>query len=211
MNPMLTRRTALFAFATLTTALAGRAALAQEAAGQSIDAASARAFVKSTGDKLVAVVNGNEATAGKRAALTRIIDQAVDVNGVAKFCLGRFWRQATPAQQSQYITLFHQVLVTSISAKLGEYKGVTFKVTRTVPRDGAAVVETELDRPQNPPATVQWVIGDVDGSPRIVDVIAEGTSLRLTQRSDYASYLTRNNNSIAALIAAMKKQVEQNG
>ncbi len=29
----------------------------------------------------------------------------------------------------------------------------------------------------------------ISGSPKIVDVIAEGTSLRLTQRSDYASYL----------------------
>jgi phospholipid transport system substrate-binding protein len=42
-------------------------------------------------------------------------------------------------------------------------------------------------------------------------VVAEGTSLRLTQRQDYASYLTHNNNNIDALIAAMKNQISQNG
>jgi hypothetical protein len=30
-------------------------------------------------------------------------------------------------------------------------------------------------------------------------------------RSDYASYLTRNNNSIKALIDAMRQQIAQNG
>ena len=54
---------------------------------------------------------------------------------------------------------------------------------------------------------MQWVIGNPSGNPKIVDVIAEGTSLRLTQRSDYASYLTHNNDNIDALISAMQHQV----
>jgi phospholipid transport system substrate-binding protein len=45
------------------------------------------------------------------------------------------------------------------------------------------------------------------GSPKIVDVVAEGTSLRLTQRSDYASYLSQHGNNVDALIAAMKAQL----
>jgi phospholipid transport system substrate-binding protein len=40
-------------------------------------------------------------------------------------------------------------------------------------------------------------------------VVAEGTSLRLTQRSDYASYLSRNNNNVQALIDAMRQQAKQ--
>jgi phospholipid transport system substrate-binding protein len=42
-------------------------------------------------------------------------------------------------------------------------------------------------------------------------VIAEGTSLRLTQRQDYASYLTRNNNNVDALINAMQQQTARSG
>ena len=53
--------------------------------------------------------------------LAGIIDADVDVDGVARFCLGRFWRTATPAQQQQYLKLFRDMLVANISAKLGEY------------------------------------------------------------------------------------------
>ena len=69
----------------------------------------ATAFVKSTGDRLVAIVNGPGAAATKRAAMTKILDSDVDVDGIGRFCLGRFWRQATPEQQKQYLTVFHEV------------------------------------------------------------------------------------------------------
>ena len=44
------------------------------------------------------------------------------------------------------------------------------------------------------------------GGPKIIDVIAEGMSMRLTQRSDYASFLTRNNGNVGALILALQRQ-----
>jgi phospholipid transport system substrate-binding protein len=43
----------------------------------------------------------------------------------------------------------------------------------------------------------------------VVDVIAEGTSLRLTQRSEYSSVIQQNNGSVAALLAAMRRQIQQ--
>jgi phospholipid transport system substrate-binding protein len=171
----------------------------------------ATAFVKATGDSLVSVINGNMSPADKRKTLARIIDNAVDVNGVAQFCLGRFWRQASTKEQQEYTQLFHAVLVNNISAKLGEYQGVTFTMGRAEQRDDNQVVSTTVDRPNSPPAQVDWVISEASGGPKIVDVIAEGTSLRLTQRSDYASYLVRNNNSVQALIEAMRQQIAQNG
>lgn len=175
---------------------------------QSADSGAA-AFVKATGDKLVAVVNGPGSSQDKRRMLTQIIDQTVDVDGVAKFCLGRFWRQASPAQQQHYTTIFHEVLVTNITAKLGEYKGVTFTLGRTEPNGDNVAVDTTVIRPNNPPTDVKWLVANSGGAPKIVDVIAEGTSLRLTQRSDYASYLNQNGGSIDKLISAMQHQVEQ--
>ncbi len=175
---------------------------------QSVDGR-ASAFVKNVGDRLVAVLNGPEGE--KRAKLTAIIDGAVDVDGVARFCLGRFWRNASAEQQQRYTELFHQVLVNNITSKLGEYRGVRFVMGRTQQRDDNAVVSTVVERPNNPPTNVDWIIGNDASNPRIIDVIAEGTSLRLTQRQDYASYLSRNNNNIDALINAMRQQVAQAG
>jgi phospholipid transport system substrate-binding protein len=170
----------------------------------------AAAFVKSTGDRLVAVVNGPGATNAKRTQMTQIINSDVDVEGIGRFCLGRYWKLATAEQQKQYLALFHEVLVTNITAKLGEYQGVTFTMGRSKPQDQEAVVSTTVVRPNNAPTAVDWIISNPGGVPKIIDVVAEGTSLRLTQRQDYASYLSHNNGSIDALIAAMKNQVSQN-
>jgi phospholipid transport system substrate-binding protein len=171
----------------------------------------AAAFVKSTGDRLVGVVNGPGSISTKRAAMTQIINSDVDVEGIARFCLGRYWKQATPEQQKQYLALFHEVLVTNITAKLGEYQGVTFTMGRSRPQDEEAVVSTTVIRPNNPPTAVDWIIANPSGTPKIIDVVAEGTSLRLTQRQDYGSYLQHNNGNVDALIAAMKNQVSQSG
>lgn len=181
-----------------------RGAMAQSAAAEAIR------FVKQSGDQLAAVVNGPGATAQKRQAMAQIINRIVAVEAIAKFCLGRFWRQATAQQKQRYVQLFHQVLITNITSKLGEYKGVTFTVGRAVPSGPDQQVDTVISRADKPPAKVQWVIENASSNPKIVDVIAEGTSLRLTQRSDYESYLAHNGNSIDALISAMHRQIAQN-
>jgi phospholipid transport system substrate-binding protein len=167
--------------------------------------------VQQTGDKLVSVVNGTMSTPDKRRALTQIIEASVDVDSVARFCLGRFWRTASVDQQKRFVNAFHEVLVTNISSKLGEYQGVKLTVQHARMQDDDAIVTTTVERPNNPQTTVDWVIEQPTTNPKIVDVLAEGTSLRLTQRQDYASYLTRNNNDVDALINAMKQQTAQNG
>jgi phospholipid transport system substrate-binding protein len=204
---MINRRHLLTLVPVSATAVSGLLPLS--ALAQSADKAAA--FVKSTGDSLVAVVNGPGSTGDKRAQMTRIINTDVDVEGIGRFCLGRYWNQATPEQQKQYLALFHEVLVTNITSKLGEYKGVTFSMGRSRPQDEQAVVSTTVNRPNNPPTAVDWIISNPASAPKIVDVVAEGTSLRLTQRQDYASYLAHNNGSVGALIAAMKNQISQNG
>lgn len=205
---MLTRRTLHLLAAPLLglTLLAG----ASHAQAQ-VQPAQAESFVRQTGSQLVQVVDSTESQAQKRQQLQTIVDSAVDVPGIARFALGRFWHSATPQQQQQYIQLFHEVLLTSITGKLGDYRGVKFTVGRAFPREGGIAVQTTIDRPGSSPARVDWVIKDEGGTPKIEDVIAEGTSLRLTQRSDYTSYLEHNGGSIQALITALRQQVSQSG
>jgi phospholipid transport system substrate-binding protein len=189
--------------------IAGSALLAPHARAQAVEKASA--FVQQTGNQLVGIVNGAQSAAQKRQAITQILEGAVDVDEIARFCLGRFWRTASPDQQKRFIAAFHEVLVTNISSKLGEYQGVKLTVQHGRQQDDQVIVTTEVDRPNNPPTTVDWVIEAPATAPKIVDVVAEGTSLRLTQRQDYASYLTRNNNDVNALINAMKEQTAKSG
>jgi phospholipid transport system substrate-binding protein len=203
---MLTRRSLLLSSlaAGAMLALAGATPFAGAWAADS----GAAAFIEQTGKDLTGVVNGSEPTAQKQIALQKVIDRTVDVDAVARFCLGRYWRTATPDQQQQYLQLFHRVLLKNITGKLGEFKGVTFTMGRSAPREGDTGVATVVTRPNSPPSNVEWIVSNASGSPRIVDVVAEGTSLRLTQRSDYASYLSHNNSNVGALLQAMKQQVQ---
>jgi phospholipid transport system substrate-binding protein len=199
---MLTRRSLLAASAAVVAL-----ALVRLPRAMAASASQASAFVNSFAGELTQIVNGPEPSAQKKAALGPVIDNNVDVAKIARFCLGRFWSSATAAQQAEYTQIFHQVLLNSISGNLGNYKGVSYTLTGEHGQGADQLVGTIINRPNSPAANVQWVVDSSSGSPKIVDVVAEGTSLRLTQRSDYASYLERHGNDIGALIAALHRQL----
>ena len=204
---LLTHAAAFLAFATPLLGRPGRAAAAPE----SLAGPDAAQFIRATGAEIVRVINGPDPEPAKQKAMQAIVDQRVDVAGIGKFCLGRFWRVASAAERAEYEGLFRQVLVRNVTAKIGAYKGVAFAVGRAVPREEGVMVATTVTRPQNAPAEVDWLVRAVGGAPRIIDVVAEGTSLRVTQRSDYASFLSRHDDNVAALISALKQQVAQAG
>lgn len=196
---MLTRRILLtLSAASAALLIAGPPAWAQ--------AGDATGFVRQLGDELVAVVNGPGSVAEKRRRLDPLVEQSVDIDAIGRFCLGRYWRTATPQQQQEFQRLFRQVLLTNISGRLGDFQGVSFAMTSTNQREGGTFVGTTITRPNQQPNNVQWVVSNASGRPRIIDVIAEGTSLRLTQRSDYASFLSRNGSNVDALLDAMRRQ-----
>ena len=202
---MLTRRHLL-----VCTAMTGLLfAAGPRAWAQTANSTEATNFVIKLGTDLVAIVNGPGTYDAKKSRLGPLIETAVDVDGIARFCLGRYVRTATPAQLTEYTRLFHSVLLTNITSKIGEFQGVAFKPTTTTQRDNDVLVGTLISRPNQRPNNVQWVVNVVGGQTKVEDVVAEGTSLRLTQRADYAAYLTRNNNDIDALIAAMKEQISR--
>jgi phospholipid transport system substrate-binding protein len=196
---MTTRRTLLAAAALLPAAIAA-------APARATSEEQALAFVDSLLRELLAIVNGPGGLDDKRAALTKIVEARVDVDAVARFCLGRFWRIASPQQQRDYLAVFRQVLVRNVTDRVGEYQGVSFTLGKALKRDNEVAVATVVNRPGNAPNKVDWVVA-AEGPPRIVDLVAEGTSLRLTQRSDYAAFLSRNGNNVQALIDALRQQV----
>jgi phospholipid transport system substrate-binding protein len=199
---MLTRRALLL----LTVATVGLAATGVPAFAE----ADAGAFVQGFGKRLTDVVNGEGSLPEKEQRLRPLIDSSVDVDAVARFCLGRFAANSTPQQVAEFTRLFHAVLINNISSKVGEYRGVSFTVGNANVRGNETVVSSVVTRPNNAPNNVQWIVNMAGSSPKIVDVVAEGTSLRLTQRSDYASFLSQHGNNVDTLLAAMRAQIASN-
>lgn len=194
---MLTRRHLLI-LGTATLASLSSRAWAQDATG----------FVVNLGNQLTAIVNGPGSYEEKKRRLAPLIEQSVDIDGIAQFCMGIYWRRATPQQQGEFKRLFHAVLLNNIAGKLGQFQGVTFRPTTTTQRDGDSLVGTVIQRPNQQANNVQWVVTSASGQPKISDVVAEGVSLRLTQRNDYSAFLTRNNSNVDALLSAMREQAK---
>ena len=196
---MISRRTLLLS--TCLAAFGARGALADQAGDT--------AFVQQLGTQLVQVVDGAGSDAQKASALVPIIDRSVDSDAIARFCLGVASRTATPQQVADFQQVFHQVLLNNITLRIGKFRGVSFSMTQTQARGDESYVGTIIKRPNEDPNNVQWVVSRSTGAPKIVDVVAEGTSLRQTQRSDYRSFLQQHNNDVNALLAALRRQVAQ--
>jgi phospholipid transport system substrate-binding protein len=191
--------------------LALPAALAPLAAhAQHMDAQRATAFIQSTGEELVAVLNSNAPVTERREQVAAILRRAVDIEGTGRFILGRWWRVATPAEQQEYLRLFEESLIRNLASRFGEFQGVRFSIGRSQARTEEDVLVTTLvERPNTAPLTLDWRVAEVNGQPRIVDLVAEGSSLRLTQRSEYSSVIQRGGNQVSALLAAMRAQNER--
>jgi phospholipid transport system substrate-binding protein len=192
--------------------LTGFAGLASfPARAQSMDISRATAFVNKAGQDLVTAINDPRLNlTQRRDKVASILRTAIDIEGTGRFILGRYVRQASPAELQDYLKLFDEIIIRNLSARFGEYRGVKFSLGRSQQRtEEDALVSTLIERPNSPSFTLDWRVAEINGQPRVVDVIAEGTSLRLTTRSEYAAVIQRNNGRVASLLEAMRGQIAQ--
>ncbi len=68
-----------------------------------------------------------------------------------------------------------------------------------------------LERPKNPTTHVDWVVATNTGSPKIVDLLAEGSSLGMTKSADFTAYLARQQYNIHELFESTRERLSQNG
>ena len=182
-----------------------------QARAQSMDISRATAFVNKAGQDLVNAINDPRLNlTQRRDKVASILRTAIDIEGTGRFILGRYVRQASPAELQDYLKLFDEIIIRNLSARFGEYRGVKFSLGRSQQRtEEDALVSTLIERPNSPSFTLDWRVAEINGQPRVVDVIAEGTSLRLTTRSEYAAVIQRNNGRVASLLDAMRGQIAQ--
>ena len=178
---------------------------------QQMDIARATAFVDRAGQDLVNTINDPRLNqTQRRDKVASILRNAIDIEGTGRFILGRYVRQASPAELQDYLKMFDEIIIRNLSSRFGEYRGVKFSLGRSQQRtEEDALVSTQVERPNTAAFTLDWRVADINGQPKVVDVIAEGTSLRLTTRSEYAAVIQRNGGRVAALLDAMRGQISQ--
>ena len=86
-------------------------------------------FIRTVGQNAINSLTNKEVTQAKREDLFRkILHQTFELKLIARFALGRFWRRASKAQQTEYIGLFEDFIVKAYAARFADYKGENFIV-----------------------------------------------------------------------------------
>lgn len=193
-----------------------RALLAALVAGALLGPQAARAdlggaeqFIQDLGDRTLAVLEQPVAPQRKLDELKLLLDQSTDLELVARLVLGRYWRQATPQQQAEYVQLFKQLVMQTMAERFSWYTGETFEITGAKPVDERdTMVATRILRPVGKaPIQVDWRVRETDGAFLLIDILAEGVSMVVTQRAEAAEVIGQNG--IDGLLAQMRDRLAQ--
>jgi phospholipid transport system substrate-binding protein len=130
-----------------------------------------------------------------------------DGPGIARFVLGRYWRTASEQEQQEYMKLFEDYVIFVYSTRLSHFNGETFKVRGSRTDESGTVVSTDIISPSGePPIKVDWRLVADRGAFKINDVIIEGISMMMTQRSEFASIIQRHGGQVGGLLALMREK-----
>ena len=157
--------------------------------GRPLAPGEATAFIEDLGDEAVAMLSSKSLSDYESIRQFRqLLNKRFALKGIARFVLGRYWRIADFPQRRRYLKLFEDYIVNSYAARFRNYDGEKFIVlSENIDNRGWAVVTTRIKRPGGDPIEVLWHLQERLGTVRIVDVMIEGISMSLTQRSDFAA------------------------
>ena len=164
-------------------------------------------FINSIGEQVLDILRQDDKSdAEKLDALKNLLDSHTDLDLIARLVLGRHWRTASEEERRDYVSLFRQILMNTMAERLGDYDGQTFEITGSSElneRDTA--VQTRILRNSGaPPLRVDWRVRESNGSFAIIDVIAEGVSLLVSQRNEVTSIVERRG--MSGLIETMRER-----
>lgn len=170
----------------------------------------ARQFIESLADQAILSLAAGDISRPERIKRFRtLFDDNFAVDAIGKWVLGRYWRQATPAQQSDYLKLFQGYIVASYVDRFTSYTGEKLKITKVVADgNGPITVFSELLRPGqgNTPVRVDWRIEGTDHRLKIVDLVVEGVSMSTTLRSEFGSLIRRDGGDISGLLDVLRQK-----
>jgi phospholipid transport system substrate-binding protein len=130
-----------------------------------------------------------------------------DGPGIARFVLGRYWRSASEQEQQEFLRLFEDYVVFVYGTRLSNFNGETFKVRSSRTDESGTVVSSDIVGPSGEaPIKVDWRLITDKGAFKINDVVIEGISMLVTQRSEFASVIQRHGGQVGGLLTMMRER-----
>jgi phospholipid transport system substrate-binding protein len=166
-------------------------------------------YIAQVGVQTVNILASKTSRTQKQAALSQIFATNVDFPWVARFVMGRYWREATDAQKTAYVQQYQRFLVRHYAVLFSDYNGGKFNViySRDEGDDEFSVgMQVSAEGEKNEPVLIDYKIRLTQGSFKIFDVVIEGVSMLTTQRQEFSSII--GSNSIDYLIDMLKKKAD---
>ena len=192
---------------TLLTSLFLLMSTAALAAPPVVNPADAVAFMNQLWDRAVEVLNKKSDPALRQERFRQLFHADFDCPGIARFVLGRYWRDASEEEQRDFVKLFEEYVVFVYTARLSNFGGQDFKIRGSRSDGDGVMVSTDVFSPGgSSPLKIDWRLVSDNGTYKINDVIVEGVSMLVTQRSEFASVVQRNGGQVRGLLAMMREK-----
>ncbi len=164
-------------------------------------------FVQSTVNRASKILAEDITKQKKIEKLKTIALETVDIKGIGMYTLGPVRKSLNKNEKKTYNSLFKEYFLKSFSDRLAEYTNPEIDVLdKKVLNEKYTIVNSILkakgDRPE---IKIDWRIYTKDPqNPLIRDLIIEGLSLARTQKEEFSSILSSNNDDINFLFDALK-------
>ena len=165
-------------------------------------------FVQSTVNRASKLLGENISKEEKIEKLKLIAKETVDIKGIGFYTLGVKRRSLNDEEKKNYTKLFEEYFLKSFSSRLAEYTNPEIDVTNKEKlNDNYTIVNSVLKATnERPEINIDWRIYTKNpDNPQIRDLIIEGLSLARTQKEEFASVLSSNDNDIQALFRVLKE------
>lgn len=174
------------------------------------DLLNAEKFIAGVADRGIGFLSNEQLTQEQRKTeFKALLKKNFDMKTIARFSLGRYWRTATKKQQDEYITLFEHMILNVYARRFSEYTGEQLIVKNSRAEGKKDIlVHSNITPEKGQSIKVDWRIRNKNGHHKIIDIIVEGVSMSLTQRSDFSSVIQRGGGDVNVLLAHLRDQAK---
>ena len=136
----------------------------------------------------------------------------VDINALGLYTLGELRKSSDKDIILKYQQSFEKYFLKSLTSRLTDYSSSKFEIIGADKKSANYTIISSKITPENgdPQIKVDWRIYTKNPEkPLIRDLIVEGLSLARTQKEEFASILSSNNNEIEILITKLEEFVDK--
>ena len=165
-------------------------------------------FVQSTVNRASKLLGEDISKDEKIEKLKLIAKETVDIKGIGFYTLGAKRKTLSGEEKKKYAKLFEEYFLKSFSSRLAEYTNPEIDViNKEKINDNYTIVNSVLKATkERPEINIDWRIYTKNrDNPLIRDLIIEGLSLARTQKEEFSSVLSSNENNIEALFKVLKE------